>query len=356
MLKILHVGPSLLTFSTVQRPRSKHHIHLITCLPPMYSSTALLLLCCNGALFLACHGSNSGFLLRNRQLANKDMPPIMYGTAWKEENTTRLVKKALELGFEGIDTANQPLHYREDLVGAGIEEFLTGNSGMTRESIFLQTKYSPHQSMAGYKKEQIPYDMEASVTDQVRQSISKSLKNLRTTYIDSVVLHSPLNTLAETKEAWRALETLVDQGKINQIGISNIYQLDSLKEIYEWARIKPSVVQNHFRFQECFDVQTRQWCAEKNVKYQSFWTLTANTPVLATPPVQKISSKRGLTTAQVWFMWVMKEGIVPLIGATDSLHMKEDLALLQMKMTAQEHGEIADIIEDKTGCSTIRVD
>ena len=56
------------------------------------------------------YNTNSGLL----------MPKMIYGTAWKKENTSNLVIKALRNGFKGIDTACQPKHYSEDLVGKAI--------------------------------------------------------------------------------------------------------------------------------------------------------------------------------------------------------------------------------------------
>ena len=47
---------------------------------------------------------------------------MIYGTAWKKEETTRLVEEALLCGFKAVDTACQPKHYREDLVGLGFEQ------------------------------------------------------------------------------------------------------------------------------------------------------------------------------------------------------------------------------------------
>ena len=45
------------------------------------------------------------------------MPSFMYGTAWKEGATAQLVQLAVTSGFTAIDTANQLIHYREDVVG-----------------------------------------------------------------------------------------------------------------------------------------------------------------------------------------------------------------------------------------------
>ena len=50
------------------------------------------------------------------------IPPLIYGTAWKKDQTRILVKQALLAGFRGVDTAAQPKHYQEDLVGQGIRD------------------------------------------------------------------------------------------------------------------------------------------------------------------------------------------------------------------------------------------
>lgn len=50
------------------------------------------------------------------------IPSLIYGTAWKKERTQELVVQALKAGFRGIDTAAQPKHYREDLVGEGVRQ------------------------------------------------------------------------------------------------------------------------------------------------------------------------------------------------------------------------------------------
>ena len=88
---------------------------------------------------------------------------------------------------------------------------------------------------------------------QVRQSFAASLKNLQTDYIDSFVLHSPMPTHEETMEVWRVLEDLHEQGRVRQLGISNIYEVPALQRIWRQATIKPAVVQNRFYRQSNFD-------------------------------------------------------------------------------------------------------
>jgi diketogulonate reductase-like aldo/keto reductase len=120
------------------------------------------------------------------------MPRIIYGTAWKKDRTAALVEKALMHGFRGIDTACQPKHYHEAGVGEGIAASL--KTGLNREDLYLQTKFT---SISGQDPNQVPYEPTASLGEQVAQSFRRSLENLQTTYLDCLVLHSPMDNEAQ---------------------------------------------------------------------------------------------------------------------------------------------------------------
>lgn len=74
---------------------------------------------------------------------------------------------------------------------------------------------------------------------------------------------------------------VVLQKKARQLGISNIYELDVLEQLFQDAKVKPSVVQNRFYADTGHDHQIRAWCREQGIVYQSFWTLTANKEVMS---------------------------------------------------------------------------
>jgi hypothetical protein len=75
----------------------------------------------------------------NHVLGAIGKPPFIYGTAWKKENTNRLVKEALNAGFRAIDTAAQPKHYREDLVGDALREAYQDKI-VTRGQLFVSIR------------------------------------------------------------------------------------------------------------------------------------------------------------------------------------------------------------------------
>jgi diketogulonate reductase-like aldo/keto reductase len=252
------------------------------------------------------------------------VPKIIYGTAWKESATQGLVAKALERGFRGIDTACQPKHYNEPGVGAALTD---------RRELFLQTKYT---SLSGQDPARVPYDSHATIAEQVAQSCAVSLTNLRTDYIDSLVLHSPLPSAKQTQEAWRAMEALVDSGQVRQIGISNCYQLSLLESLYERARIKPAVVQNRFYADTRFDASIRDWCRRQGIIYQSFWTLTANPKALTSAIMTKLAAKYGRTAPQILFRYLTQLDVAPLTGTSSEQHMQEDLAIFEFQIDPED--------------------
>lgn len=178
------------------------------------------------------------------------MPRLIYGTAWKGNRTADLVVQAIQLGFKGIDTACQPKHYNE----AGVGEALCrlAEKGIQRESLFIQTKFTPS---VGQDPLTIPYRKSAPFAEQVFQ--------------------------------------------------------------------------------------------DKNIIYQSFWTLTANPHLLAHPLLRKIAQEFKKTEAQIFFRFLTQIGIVPLIGACSEIHMKQDLDIFNFNLNESMIQEIESLMVDK---------
>jgi diketogulonate reductase-like aldo/keto reductase len=263
------------------------------------------------------------------------VPRIIYGTAWKKADTARLVTKAIQSGFRGIDTACQPKHYDEAAVGAGVAASL--KAGLTRADLYLQTKFT---SLSGQDPDRIPYDRAAALPHQVAQSVAVSLKNLQTDYLDCVLLHSPMPTMTQTQSAWRALEAFIDTGHVRQLGISNCYRLDDLESLYEAARIKPAVVQNRFYADTNYDRHIRAYCDQQQIIYQSFWTLSANPQLLAHESIGAPAAAHQRTRAQILFRYLTQIGVVPLTGTKSETHMREDLSIFDFKLSDAEQNAI----------------
>ena len=267
-----------------------------------------------------------------RAYNNVSVPSFMYGTAWKKEATTQCVLLAVESGFRAIDTANQLIHYQEALVGEALKSLEP--QGVNRNSLFLQTKFTP----AGGQDHRTPYDPRTDLTTQVRQSFASSLTHLVTDYVDSYVLHAPFSRRglgAADWEVWSAMEALYESGKTKMIGVSNI-SAGQLTELCQRANHKPMVVQNRCFAALAWDKQIREICQAHDIIYQGFSLLTANREVLVDSQVQEIARRLGATSAQIIFRFAMQVGMLPLTGTTSQQHMREDLEADRLTLSSDE--------------------
>jgi diketogulonate reductase-like aldo/keto reductase len=279
----------------------------------------------------------------NQPIQHQDLAPpprFLYGTAWKEEKTEHLTYTALTAGFTGIDTANQRRHYDEAGVGKAIRRFLSDTAGK-REKLFLQTKFTYLSS----QDHCLPYQANASPTEQVEQSLQSSLDHLGTHYIDSYLLHGPSSQqglAAIDREVWRTMEQFHKAGQMRFLGLSNI-NLEQLQLLLELAEIKPAFVQNRCYARQRWDLDIRQLCRSQHIIYQGFSLLTANTAVLNHPGIHKISQRLKLSAAQVIFLFALQTDMTPLTGTCNRQHMLDDLAITQFELSDQELGFIENI-------------
>jgi hypothetical protein len=70
-----------------------------------------------------------------RELLGGSKAPFIYGTAWKKDRTKALVIEAVKAGFTSIDTAAQPKHYKEEIVGDAVRVLL--QEGVSREQLYV---------------------------------------------------------------------------------------------------------------------------------------------------------------------------------------------------------------------------
>ena len=261
------------------------------------------------------------------------MPRLIYGTAWKEDHTARLVSMAIDAGFRGIDTANQRRHYFEEGVGKALADALAAGR-LERKDVFLQTKFT----YVDGQDHRLPYDPSAPLATQVEQSFASSLQHLGVDHLDSYVLHGPSVRRGLTAldwETWEAMERLHGAGKTRLLGVSNV-TVGQLEELYADASTKPAIVQNRCFASMGWDRAVRQFCGEREILYQGFSLLTANREVLGHCRVHEIAARTGRTVPQVIFRFALQVGMIALTGTTSAAHMAEDLSIYDFELQPDE--------------------
>lgn len=219
--------------------------------------------------------------------------------------------------------------------------FLQRLAGADCSESQIQTKFTPPSG----QNEHAPYDFDAPVEDKVHQSVQSSLQNFtidgQEAYLDSVVLHSPLDTLDDTIAAWQVLEGYHPH-KIRNLGISNA-TLGIVEALHSRVTVKPAVVQNRFYPDTDYELGLRQFCKAHDIKFQSFWTIGANPRLAKSQPVADVSRDAGVGAVSAYYALVMGlEGITILDGTTKEAHMREDLeGLERVGVWAEGEGEAA---------------
>jgi diketogulonate reductase-like aldo/keto reductase len=207
----------------------------------------------------------------------------------------------------------------------------------------IQTKFTPPN---GQDLKNMPYDPRLPLEQQVHTSIASSLQNLRPkaeisseteTYIDCLLLHSPMRSFSDTLKVWRVMESYVP-AQLRALGISNI-DYETLKNLYEHSTVKPLVVQNRFYADTYYDNPIREFCTEKGIVFESFWTLTGNPRLLRSELVESLSQRVGVSTHVALYALVIDLGIAPLNGTTNTERMKSDLVdVVKVAEWAQKDG------------------
>jgi diketogulonate reductase-like aldo/keto reductase len=275
-----------------------------------------------------------------RRVRGVAVPSFMYGTAWKEERTQALTFAAIACGFRAIDTANQRKHYVEAGVGSAVGAAVAAGS-VAREQLFLQTKFTSQRG----QDHRLPFDPNADLTTQVRQSVDSSLKHLGVTRIDSYILHGPSRVygLSESDwETWCAMEEAVRTGRVGLLGVSNVSS-EQLATLVAGVKIAPAFVQNRCFARNRWDADVRAFCETHDIVYQGFSLLTANPQVLSSPRLIAITRHHGKTPPQVVFRFAIELGMLPLTGTSDSQHMRQDLDIFDFALSDEDLGIMLEL-------------
>ncbi|WP_372339118.1 aldo/keto reductase [Enterococcus gallinarum] len=264
---------------------------------------------------------------------NVSIPELGFGT-WQTPNgdvAVSAVKKALEVGYRHIDTAQG--YKNEDSVGQAIKE-----SGIPREEIFLTTKLW---------NENHSYDL-------VLSSFEESLKKLQTDYIDLFLIHWPNpvkfrdNWQSANAETWRAMEELYQAGKIKAIGVSNFLP-HHFEELKKTATIFP-IVNQIFLAPGELQKEVVSYCQEHNVLLEAYSPLGTG-KIFDVPEMQELSDKYGKTIAQIAIRWSLQHGFLPLPKSVTPSRIEENLAVFDFELSDEDMQRI-DQLDGVVGKAT----
>lgn len=279
-----------------------------------------------------------------------DMPVVAYGTFRSTPGEIYdAILEALKAGYRHFDLAH--VYGNEPEIGKALKHaFETGL--VKRSDLFITGKLwnSDHE------------------TEIVPKACDYSLNDLGLEYFDLYLIHFPVawkhKTLAEPAwgaaelgdtplvDTWRAMETLVDEGKCRSIGVSN-YPLVLVHDLVNQARIPVSCnqIETHVYYARESLVrycQSRGICVSAHTalgggKANECWTDEASP--LEDETVRKIAETKGATPAQVLLRFLLQRGVVVLPKSVRASRMAENIDLFgsNLVLTDSEMEELSGL-------------
>jgi diketogulonate reductase-like aldo/keto reductase len=262
------------------------------------------------------------------------MPALGFGVfQTPPEQTATAVETALGLGYRHVDTA--AAYGNERGVGEAIQR-----SGVDRSEVFLETKI--WISDYGF--------------DETLHGFTKSARKLGVDRIDLLILHQALpSEFDKTLEAYRALETLLADGKVRAIGVSN-FMVDHLTTLLEKATVVPAVnqIEVHPYFQQR-DVQaygagrgilTQAWAPIGGI---TFYRDSGHRSTLQDPVITEIAEAHGKTPAQVMLRWHLQQGRSAIPKSTHRERIAENIDVVDFELTDEQLAAIDGLDTGRRG-------
>jgi len=250
-----------------------------------------------------------------------ELPAIGFGVFQTPPDETAVaVEAALRVGYRHVDTA--AAYANERGVGDAIRR-----SGLDRDEVFVETKV--WISDYGY--------------DQTLHAFDKSATKLGVDHIDLLILHQALpGGFDRTIDAYRALETLLADGKVRAIGVSN-FMVEHLDRLLAATSVVPAVnqIEVHPYFQQS-DVQaadaahgilTQAWSPIGGI---TFYRDGQNSSTLDDPTIARIAAAHGKSPAQVMLRWHIQQGRSAIPKSTNLARIAENFDVFDFELGDDE--------------------
>lgn len=246
------------------------------------------------------------------------MPVFGLGTWYMGDSSARreaeadAIRYGLDLGITLIDTA--------EMYGEGGAEEVVGDAiSGRREQLFIVSKVYPHNASR----------------QGVIDACHRSLRRLRTDYIDLYLLHWPgSEPLEETFAGFHALQ---DEGEIRDFGVSN-FDVDDLRDVprTEQTLLGTNQVFYNLAHREV-EWTVMPWCREHHVPIMAYSPLDQAGALLDAPVLRDVARKYGATVPQVALAWLLQqEQVVVIPKSSQRSRIKENLGALDIALSAQD--------------------
>ncbi|KAI7834976.1 NADP-dependent oxidoreductase domain-containing protein [Kickxella alabastrina] len=246
------------------------------------------------------------------------MPEIGLGT-WKanEEGTlAKTIKTAIDLGYRHIDCAK--IYGNQKEIGSALSELKVPRNELFIVSKIWQNKHRP---------------------ELVEGALDEILEELQLEYLDLLLIHWPYALKPERDDlvftaddldnvpivdTWKAMEALLDTGKVRSIGVSN-FNKAILEKLIPQCRIVPAVnqveIHPYNQGNELVD-----YCQKNGINITGYCPLGGSKiTVMDDEFIKSVAEAHACTPAQVALSWALSRGIAVIPKSTSPTRLKQNL-------------------------------
>ena len=298
-------------------------------------------------------------------VTGNQMPAVGLGL-WKidADAVAEAVYRAIKVGYRHLDSASD--YGNEKQVGEGIAKAIADGL-CSREDLWVTSKL-----WNTYHRQ-----------EHVEAACRRSMDDLGLDYIDLYLVHFPIalsyvdfnhrypaewihDPSAENpgmeldavplSETWGAMEQLVQNGLVRQIGVCN-YSASLLHDLMSYARIKPAMLQieSHpyltqeplLRTAQAYNIAVTAFSPLGSLSYVAIDMASASDTVLTQPVVLAAAERTGATPAQVVLRWGIQRGTAVIPKTSNPQRLVENLTLSEFNLSDDEMAGISALNQNR---------
>ena len=244
----------------------------------------------------------------------------IWGWPPDRENALKVLRRAVELGVNLIDTADAyGPETSELLIAEALHPYPNGLVIATKGGL---TRPGPGNWVPNCRPEHL------------KQALEGSLKRLRLERIDLYQLHA-VDSKVPIEESVGALKQMQDAGKIRHIGLSNV----DPEEIARARKIVPIVsVQNRYNIEDRQSENVLAYCEKENLGFLPWFPVGGGRGLKPEHPLSLAAKAHSVSVYQVALAWLLERSpaMLPLPGTSSLAHLEENVAATRLKLTPEE--------------------
>lgn len=226
------------------------------------------------------------------------------------DEAQRVVEDALAVGYRHVDTA--AAYVNESGVGAALRA-----AGLPRREVFVTSKL--RNGDQGY--------------DSALRAYDDSCARMGVDDLDLYLIHWPNPAAGLWQDSWRALERLLDEGRVRAIGVSN-FMVEHLQELASFASRTPAVnqIEVHPAFQQREVIAE---CTRLGIAVEAYSPLGQGA-ALESAVVQQVAAAHAVTPAQAVLAWHVHQGRVVIPKTVSRERMVSNAAIGGLDLAPEE--------------------